>query len=314
MKQALKKIIPSPCIKTARHVLSHAGHVAQKSPASAQFLAHPEKQVFFGYYDISPFCPDDRFVLAGHAPSENVTPHDSHPELELGYYDLVQDTPAFHPFAKTDCWNWQQGCRLQWLSGKGDGRVIYNTKNDGQYCAVIQNVFSGEIEQELSVPVYSVSPDGTFALSLDFDRLHDCRPGYGYNHFPDKPRQDEIIHIDIGTGHTKTILTMNTVLEFLPHASMDGANHYFNHLSISPSCARYMVTHLWVSPSGKRYSRLLIGSMKDDNALSCPNNSGHTSHYCWQGDDKVMIFGTHENQKSHYHLYDLIREYIINYW
>ena len=216
MKQTLKKIIPPVAIDCARHILSVAGVMAENIPKEARLFSDPEKQIFFGYYDISPICEEDRYLLANAAPKENISPHDKNPELELGYYDLHQENPEFVPFAKTVTWNWQQAARLQWITQEDSKKkcVIYNTLEDGAYAAVIQDVLSGEVVRRFALPVYAVSRDGRFALSLDFDRLHDCRPGYGYNHFPKGEREDVIRSIDLSSGEGKIIMTMDALKEF----------------------------------------------------------------------------------------------------
>ncbi len=307
MKNLLRKIIPSPLIKLAKSTLGSIGKSFEKIPDNGQVFNDSNRQVFFGYYDITPFSNNGNFLLAQQAPPENTSPHGTHPDLALGYYDLWQADPVFKSFAKTSTWNWQQGCRLQWYPQDNDKttQVIFNSKDEDNYISVIQDIASGEIIQTLPMPIYSVSPDGSFALSLDFDRLHKCRPGYGYSHFPDRPCKDAIWRIEIPSGQVKEVMTMEQVRQFNPLPSMEKADHYFNHLSISPSGLRFMVTHLWVTPSGKRHTRIIVANTGDYSDYICPNNSGHTSHYCWLNDDRVIIFGIHENQKPQYHLYDL---------
>lgn len=306
MKQLLKKIIPAPAIRFARSTLSVLGQATESVPNSARILRSAQHQTFFGYYDISPFSNNGHLLLAQRAPKGNISPHIHHPELTLGYYDLRDDKPTFKPFGKTNAWNWQQGCRLQWFPASGErNSVIYNTHNGTDYVSVIQDVFGGEIQQTLSLPVYSVSPDGAYALTLDFERLHNCRPGYGYNNFGDKAHSDEIKRIDIASGNIRSLMTMENLRMFQPLSSMEGANHYFNHLCVSPSGKRFMVTHLWVSHTGKRYSRLIVADSVDGNNAICPNNSGHTSHYCWIDDDDIVVFGRHADGALHYYAYDL---------
>ncbi len=309
MKQAIKKILPPKFINMMRRILSYIGQWAEFFPPETLILKQKDKHVFFGYYDITPFNHNDRYVLAHVAQTQNISPHAENPEIELGYYDIHQEDPDFICFGKTNTWNWQQGARLQWFSNnaKSDNNlVIYNKKEGEKYIAIIQDPFTGEIIKKLPEAIYSVSPDGSYALSLDFDRLHDCRPGYGYNHFPQDERTDIITHIDISTSTITEIMNIDDITSFQNTPSMDNANHYLNHLSISPSGKRYMVTHLWVNETGKRYSRLIISDIHDTKEYICPNNNGHTSHYSWLGDDKVLIFGTHKGSKAQYHLYDLI--------
>jgi len=302
MKSILKKIIPVRLLDVIRILLSSIGKTIQKSPRKAWVFSDPKAQIFFGYYDVNPFSDDNRYLLATRAPAENISPHLHHPDLELGYYDLEQKSPTFKTFAKSATWNWQQGCRLQWF---GDN-VLYNTKTDERYICVLQNPFSGEIIRTFEKPLYSASRYGNFGLTLDFDRLHECRPGYGYNHFPKAKREDTIWYTDLRTGECNAIFTMEQIRAFEPHGSMELADHYFNHLSISPKGTRFMVLHLWVGKNGKRRSRMITCDLQDKNSISCPNNSGHVSHYCWSGEDKIILFGTEESNGQRYYAYDLI--------
>lgn len=304
MKTSLKKVIPPFALDFIKKVLSCFGQKTQKIPKSAMIFSDNCFQIFFGYYDIAPFSDDSRYLLASRAPAENLSPHKNHPDLELGYYDLNQDKPDFTAFSKSKTWNWQQGCRLQWFRDN----VIYNTVTHDRYLAVIQNPFSEEVIQTFDKPIYAVNTEANFALTLDFDRLHQCRLGYGYNHFPNSEREDIIWRIDLESGQITEILAMQKVKDFMPLPSMKSANHYFNHLSISPQGTRFMVTHLWISEEGKRYSRMVICDLKNGHKLFCPNNSGHTSHYCWHGDHKIILFGTQKSNGQRYYVHDLVHD------
>ena len=309
MKQAIKRILPTSFIKWVRRILSYIGKWVEFIPADSLILQQKDKHVFFGYYDVTPFNNDDRYVLAHMSDTKNVSPHSDNPEIDLGYYDTYQKNPEFICFGTTNTWNWQQGARLQWFFDKNshnNNLVIYNKEEGGEYISIIQDPFTGEIVKKLPKAIYSLSPDGSYALSLDFDRLHDCRPGYGYNHFPHKKRTDIITYINTDTSDTVDLMNIEDVISFQNTPTMKNANHYLNHLSISPSGTRFMVTHLWVSPTGKRYSRLLVSNVNKAKEYICPNNNGHTSHYSWLGDDKILIFGTHKEETSQYHLYNLI--------
>ena len=106
-------------------------------------------QYFFGYYDMSPESPDGTKVLVNkprfidHMPMVD-------DELEIGYIDLT--AKSFNKIAETHAWNFQEGCRLQWLSddfilfndrGHTDGKSIKSYK----YC-----VSSKKIVDEYSLP------------------------------------------------------------------------------------------------------------------------------------------------------------------
>ena len=73
----------------------------------------------------------------------------------------------------------------QWMGPDFKSRVIYNDFRDGKYCSVIYSLKEKQEVKVFPLPVYDVSRDGTYALSLDFNRLHRMRPGYGYSNLPD---------------------------------------------------------------------------------------------------------------------------------
>lgn len=266
-------------------------------PPGTRIFSEPDAQVFFGYYDISPFSLDGTKILAQRAPAENISPHGPHPQLETGFYDLSRETaPRFQAFGRTATWNWQQGCRLQWFADGAGRRALYNRPGaDGTYGAVICDIESGKTAREIPFPVYALSPDGKSALSLNFSRLHRMRPGYGYSNLPDRtrdvaiPEDDGVFLGDTETGKTNMVLSLAQAAALEPRETMKGARHYFNHLSFSPSGARWMVTHLWVGPDGKKASRILVSGKKG--GFSCLNNDGFTSHYCWKDDESVIVFG-----------------------
>ena len=76
----------------------------------------------------------------------------------------------------------------QWLGPHYDKEIIYNDMRANQYCAVILNVDTMQ-ERVLPLPVYTVSSDGTMALTLDFSRLHQLRKGYGYAALPETTKR-----------------------------------------------------------------------------------------------------------------------------
>lgn len=67
----------------------------------------------------------------------------------------------------TNSWNVQQGAMVQWLGPNFDEEIIYNDFQNGDYCSVILNIKTNE-KRIIKKPVYNVSSDGRWALTLDF--------------------------------------------------------------------------------------------------------------------------------------------------
>ena len=80
--------------------------------------------VFFGYYDITPFSFDGKFILATQVSSKNSTDPSKTP-LRIGYYSPTETPHQFYQINETETWCWQQGCRLQWFPKKQNA-VLFN--------------------------------------------------------------------------------------------------------------------------------------------------------------------------------------------
>ncbi len=263
-------------------------------------------QVFFGYYDVTPFSQNEIFLLAVHSPLENLPPKPES-ELLLGYYDLRKENSPFIETGKTTTWCWQQGCRLQWYPEKSNQDVLYNRLIEGEYGCVIQNIKTKKIVKTLKMAVYSASKDGNWGLSLNFSRLHRLRPGYGYVNFPDEtkgqlsPEEDGIWRINMKTGEERLLFSVSEIASFKTLSSMEDAEHYFNHILFNPDGTRFMFFHVWLK-NNKRFTRLITCDINGNRKYALINE-GYVSHYCWKSNDELLAYSTHANTGTNFHLY-----------
>ena len=132
---------------------------------------------FFGYYDKSPWDVTGRYVLALRVGfmDRPPTPQDV---AVIGMVDL-EGQGAWQPLAETSAWYWQQGTMLQWLPSAPDRQVIFNVRTPERFGATVLDVETGS-SRCLPRPVYAVAPDGRYAVTLNYARVHRTRPGYGY--------------------------------------------------------------------------------------------------------------------------------------
>lgn len=257
--------------------------------------------VFFGYYDITPFSQDDKVLLAmqtslvGRAPGAG-------DEAEVGFYHINTPQRDFTSIGKTNTWCWQQGCRLQWYGG-GKNQIIYNCMVDGEYGAIIKEIPSGNEIKTIKKPLYALSKNGKWGLSLDFSRLQRLRPGYGYGVLPDRSAEDLILNdngiklVNLKTNETHQLFSLKDISEIEPRDSMTDAEHYFNHLMFNPSGNKFLFFHLWVK-SGKRHSRMFVADRNGEN-IKLLNNSGSVSHYNWISEDKIILFSLLEEKNKY---------------
>ena len=131
---------------------------------------------WFGYYDKLQFDPASRFVLGMQVDFEHRSPR-ANDTIKIGMVDL-KNGDRWIDLGESTAWCWQQGCMLQWRPGSAT-EVLWNDRQDGRFVCHILNV---ETKRRRTIPhaIYSVSPDGRSAVTLDFRRVNDVRPGYGY--------------------------------------------------------------------------------------------------------------------------------------
>ena len=138
-------------------------------------------EYFFGYYDKCPWDADDKRLLALRVKQSYKSPAPAEP----GELVLIDGDGGTRVIATVHAWNVQQGCMAQWLGPDFRRYVLFNDFREGRYCSVIFDTQAFAEARVLPLPVYDVARDGSFALSLDFSRLHRMRPGYGYSNLPD---------------------------------------------------------------------------------------------------------------------------------
>lgn len=273
-------------------------------------------EYYYGYYDKSPWDAKNRYMIALRVKQayKSVAPK------ERGTVVLIdtQMNNRVIEVGKTDSWNVQQGCMAQWLGPDFSTRLIYNDFRDGRYCSVVYNVNERKEEKVLPLPVYDVARNGSFALSLDFNRLHRMRPGYGYSNLPDRtkdmlcPDETCIWKMEIGTGEITPVLKYTDLAGFEPDESMEGAEHKVNHLMISPDGKRFMMLHRWFK-NGHKHTRLVTCNVDGTERYNLSDDV-FVSHCYWKNDLEILSFLRKRETGDHYYLMkDKTQEYAL-YW
>ena len=262
---------------------------------------------WFGYYDKLEFDPESRRVLGMEVDFEHRSPR-ADDEIRIGMVDLA-DGDRWTDLGSSTAWGWQQGCMLQWIPGSS-GEVIWNDREDGRYVSRILNVATGEM-RILPSAVYAMAPNGTWAVTTDFRRLNDTRPGYGYPGIPDPnadvlaPEDIGVWRVDLETGQRDLLFSVAQAAAVPdPYNDTRGFKHYFNHLLVSPDGARLIFLHRWRSPdgSGRFGTRMFtVGSDGSDPYVLDPH--GRTSHFIWRDPEHVLAWARHPSHGEKFYLY-----------
>lgn len=297
LKKSIKRGYQFFCYFFSKKI-KYEGNVVCVSPKD-------KKDYFFGYYDKSPWDASGRYMLCMQAKK---TWKDVSPKEKLNIL-LLDSNNNYSPkvVAQSNSWNVQMGCMAQWLGPTFDKEIIYNDYLDGQYCSIILNIFTGE-KRIISAPVYSVSSDGKFALTLDFSRLYSLRPGYGYYNIPEKtkgiknPNETSIWKIDLQNNKVESLLKYTDFSSFMPREEMKNKEsvHKVNHLMISPNNKRFMVLYRWLL-KGKKYTRLITCDVDGKN-LYLLNDDDMVSHCYWKNNEEILAFERKKEEGNGYYL------------
>ncbi|MGB9606064.1 MAG: hypothetical protein ACPL88_09335, partial [Bryobacteraceae bacterium] len=202
----------------------------------------------------------------------------------------------------------------QWLPGS-EREVIYNDRKGDRYVSVILDVRTGR-KRTLPAPVYALSPDGRWAVTTDFRRLADTRPGYGYNGIPDPnrdvpaPEDAGIWRVDLASGKTELIISIAQV-EAMPNKPPNpqidwtGAKHWFNHLLVSPDGRRFVFLHRWrpsAAGAGRFFTRMFTADPEGRN-LHLVDGFGGASHFIWRDPDHILAWATRPPLGGKFYLY-----------
>ena len=286
---------------TLSNKFTSEGNIVRLSPND------PAHEYFFGYYDKTPWDATGRYVLCLKTKNtwNSVAPAEPAEIILIDTEKSETDPDRVKKLAVTHTWNVQQGCMLQWLGPDYDREIIFNDFRNGKFCSVILDIFTG-VERVLSVPVYSVSGDGRFALTLDFSRLHRMRPGYGYSNLPDKTEGEKVPNgpciwkLDIVSDTVTTLLNYSDFADFEHRPEMEGAEHKVNHIMVSPDGRRFMVLHRWFR-GGRKYTRLVTVNV-DGFEMYNLSDDDMVSHCTWKNNRTILAFENKSKTGAGYYL------------
>jgi hypothetical protein len=250
---------------------------------------------FYGYYDKSPWNASATRLLV-HQVGFTDRPPGADDVATLGVVHL-DDADRFEPIATTRAWNFQQGAMLRWHPADPEHTILYNDRREGAFVAVQRHLVSGE-ERVHPRPLYAVAPDGRHAYSLNFARLQEHRPGYGYAGVPDPfggahhPAQDGIHRLDLDSGDAELVLSLERLATNDATPDMRDTVHWVNHVQVSPSGRRFAFLHRWrVGESG--WGTRLYAAEANGSGLTLLLGAGMVSHYDWQDDDRILVWARH---------------------
>ena len=284
------------------------GLIAQNDKLSKFYV--PVKKItstpgyhWFAYYDKIQCDPSNRYVLGMQTTFEHRSPT-SGDVIDVGMIDL-QDDCKWIKLGETRAWGWQQGCQLQFIPGTTD-QILWNDKEGDMFVCHIMNIKTHE-KRTIPWPVYALSPDGKWAVTTDYRRVNDTRPGYGYAGIPDpnkdilSPDNSGIWKIDLQTGEAELIISLAQAAGIINPYDEDfqEAKHWFNHLLVNPDATRFIFLHRWRYDDTEKNERYRgVGGFGTRMFTAAPDGSdlriidpyNYTSHFIWRDPSHILAW------------------------
>lgn len=265
-------------------IINKSVPVRRISPADGEY--------FFGYYDLP--AMRGALHLAHKAPFADRLQKKGDRAL-VGVIDT--DSGKFEELDETEAWNFQQGAMLQWNPAESD-EIIYNCVADGEYRAAVMNIKTGK-KRFLDMPVANVSPKGDYALSVNFSRIYDFRPGYGYAFFADRfyyknhPEDDGIFLTDIKTGKSKMIISLDELWNFAgSHFNGNDQKIAINHITFNTDGSRFLcLVRNFVKP-GEQLITATVTANADGSDMFLLSDFAIQSHYNWRDRENVIFYAS----------------------
>jgi hypothetical protein len=265
------------------------------------------KHHWFAYYDKLEFDPACRYVLGMEVDFEHRSPRPDD-VIKVGMVDLA-DHDKWIELGESRAWCWQQGCMLQWLPGS-KSEVLWNDRQQDQFVCHVLDVQTHK-RRTIPHPVYTVSPDGRWAVASDFRRVNEVRPGYGYAGPPDPfrdalaPKDSGIWRVDLQTGRQELVVSLADVAKIpYPGGDLSAAKHWFNHLLTSPDGARFEFLHRWRLPKQAAFNTRMLTAAPDGSDLRIVDHSGETSHFIWRDPRHILAWSYHPSHKFGFYLFE----------
>lgn len=267
---------------------------------------------FFGYYDLNAYHENGKYHLANRVKFMDRLPTKDD-VCELGYIDL--ETGEFTKFAETTAWNFQQGALMTYNKANYD-EVFYNVRGgEYDYQTCIHNLKTGE-KRYTDRACANISQDGKLGLAVNFNRIYDFRPGYGYSDVRDKwynvpqPDDDGIYLVDMETGKSKLIISIAQMLKTFPNEMFPNAKFVVNHITFNTTGDRFLflLRNFW-DETAPGWKTTLITSDLEGNMYELIHN-GFVSHYHWKNDKQVMFYCECDGIRGVHLLDDMSKNYI----
>lgn len=243
---------------------------------------------FFGFHDLTPWNAhsNELVCLRTHVVEDHIPTAKDEADVVVVDEASGRETVV----GTTRAWNWQQAARQRWLPALGRRVIAYNAASPtGFECRITD--LDRAVTRVLPMALYDICDQGGFGLALNFERIFQCQPGYGYEHVSVKkqfdPENDGLFRVDLETGESRLIIRL---ADFLRSQKLDMnlGDHYFSHLQLSPDGKRCAFVHRCYLSSGGLANHFIVANCDGSGYQVLLDDKA--SHFDWLDSDRIVIW------------------------
>lgn len=295
-------------ILAACFILSDGGAFAGEFPLFSPPRAitnGPKEHLFASYYAINAWSADGRLALVLETDIRNRLPEESD-VATLGVVD-AREQNRFVPLTETRSWNFQEATMAHWLTTAPNTQFIFNDLVDGKFVSVVFDLTTMK-RRVLPLPVSAVSPDGKWAVSINFARLRLTRPDYGYGGNGQDaregvtwPEDDGLWLMNLETGESKLIVTIASLRERMPPVKDSQALAYFAHTVFSRDSSKIF----WLARSVEDLGGQKVVRKWETTSFTCNRDGSNVqrcfpdgwggSHFNWLDGSRLMVTAKYQD-------------------
>ncbi len=227
--------------------------------------------IFCGYYDITPFSNCDRYIFYNKKRNKSV---------QIICFDLLLNKEIC--LGESVAWSTQMGARIFWLNNSKN--LGFNAMRDKRQIFIIKELKTNKLIKKINHPIFDINKDNSLGLSLDFKKLEEMRPGYGFtgkNFF-----KNSIGVVNLKKNIFKKVLSTEDLFDYLNIKNCNDS--YFNHLSWSP-CGEFFVFFFLWSKDTKKKTHFFIYNYKKNILAKISKENEVISHFNWIDKDHLIF-------------------------
>lgn len=277
----LKKMIRTILQRTTSFFLPE---ISISSQYKYNLLGKDNEHYFVGYYDKDPVDFSGQDILCHKV--DNQYSNDIEPKnAEIGLLSI--DNNQFQLLTTTNAMNWQLGSRVQWLN---KNIIIFNDVIDNNQCSIKFDINTKKTLLQYQRPFWDISPDKKYGASLNFSRIKEKRPGYGYIGNNIDNNTEVLTVFSLEDDSLIYYIRLEEIFEKVGFENITNEDIYLNHIVWSPCSTKLMTIFHYENKKENRRMIYPVLIHLESKKIDFLFEDGYFSHHTWIDENRILAY------------------------